>query len=544
MKNFSGDTSLGDDRLPPLPAVALLFACILFLGLAYSPYHYWDEYYYLYSVGNFSLPDLLRLEPGLGRGLFPQAFFSTKIGFVAFLNLLCSLTGKGYGALLVIQFCFALVVLVFAWSAKLLLGEVLGRKEAGYTFLVLLFLPVTMYFGFKVLSELFGLIFTVFGCVAYLRLLRSSNGKTQTGYAVLAQVLLLAGVLCRFTSVVFFGGLVLGLLVLGDRRYPPFRNILMAAVLSISLIALTVLFYATVLGLTPGELTAFVGAVTVRTPGLAVKVYAVGMTVQFFVLPLVFVCPKLLHPRVRFALVWALICSLPFVLVSRYVEPRYFYMALVPLAILVHHGLLRMSTTAAGGRRPVRRWLILLVIIVLADRLLLSSLMPYELDQKRYAALQSELSKRFPAATVLVPWVSDYSFLRFAYPQKDFRLAWDPPGLDSYDFFKSASLLEWAGGGNRYLGTGNSLPAAAGPLLYVGWRYNQPAVRLKEVLKWLPGSYVKNIEKKENLKNHLALSRLWSDPEYKFEEVARIEPYEAYLVTRAPASDMGHMGYE
>lgn len=532
MKDLSGNSSGQDASLPFFPAVFMLLAGVLFLAIAYAPYHYWDEYYYLYSVSSFSLSELLKLEPGLGKGLFPQAFFSTKIGFVAFLDLLCSMTGRGFGALLFIQFCFALVALVFTWSAWLLLRELLDRKNAQYAAVTLLFLPVTMYFGYKILSELFGLIFTVLGCVAYLRLLRSGKGEPRAGYAVAALALLLAGVLCRFTSVVFFGGLVLGLLVLGDRRYPPIRAIISAAVLSGFLIALTILFYGTALGLTPTQLAAFVGAVTVRTPGAAVKIYAVGMTVQLFCLPLFFVLRRALHPHVRFALVWMLICSLPFVLVSRYVEPRYFYMALVPLAILVHYGLLQVCTILPGGKKTAWCWLMLLAVIVLANRFLFFSLMPYELDQKQYAGLMAETTKRYPAAIYLVPWVSDYGFLRFAYPEDDFRLVWGPPGLKSYDFFRSRSFLDWAGGDSRYLDSRQSLAQKTNPLLYVGWRYNQPAIRLKEKLEWLPSRYIKHVEKMEKLKNHLALSRLWSDPGIRFEQIAKVEPYEAYLVTQ------------
>ncbi|MDW7772676.1 MAG: glycosyltransferase family 39 protein [Desulfobulbaceae bacterium] len=538
MKIFPATASGRDVSLPSFSWFFFLLAGGVFLLISFTSYHYWDEYYYLYSVGSFSLPELLSLEPGLGKGLFPQAFFSTKIGFVVFLDLLCSMAGQGYGALLLIQFCFAMVVLAFAWASWLLLRELLGRENAQYAFLVLLFLPVTMYFGYKVLSELFGLFFTVLGCTAYLRLLHSGERKAMAGYFFLALAFLLAGVLCRFTSVVFFGGMVLGLLVLGDRRYPVIRNIVYAAVLSVFLIALTILFYIFFLGLTPAELAGFVGAVTVRTPGLAVKIYAVGMTVQLFFLPLLFVFRRALHPHVRFALVWTLVCSLPFVVVSRYVEPRYFYMALVPMAILVHYGLLQLSGALCGGKRAALCWMTMLAVIVLANRLLFFSLMPYELDQKQYAGLKETTAGLFPAATYLVPWVSDYSFLRFAYPEEDFRLVWSPPGLESHDFFRSRSFVSWAGGSSRYIGSPEAMPDSTGTLLYIGWRYNQPVVRLKEKLQWLPGRYVKNVEKDEKLKNHLALSWIWADPDLDLEKVAEVEPYEAYLIRPRSAGSL------
>ena len=284
-----------ESSLQSFPAFFFLLAGLLFAAVTYSPYHYWDEYYYIYSVSSFSLSDLLNLEPGLSKGLFPQTFFSAKIGFVFFIDVLSSFAGQGYSSLILIQSCFVLVVLIFVGASWFLLRELLGKGTAQYAALVLLFLPVTMYFSYKILSELFGLIFTVLGCLAYLQGLRSGKLTALIGYGLFAVVLLLAGVLCRFTSVVFFGGMVLGLLILGDSRYPLVRNILYAAVLSVSLIALTLFFYGAVLGLDTAQLVGLVRAVQAKSPGLAMRIYAVGMFVQLFFLPLLFVFRRAMY---------------------------------------------------------------------------------------------------------------------------------------------------------------------------------------------------------------------------------------------------------
>ncbi|HER62443.1 MAG TPA: hypothetical protein ENO11_00490 [Desulfobacteraceae bacterium] len=517
-------------HLPSLPPLWYLVAGMVFLGISYAPYHHWDEYFYLYSAGTFSLPELLDLEPGLALGLFPPAFFSSKIGFVAFLDLLCGITGDGLDALTAIQFVFALVVLAFTGASWLLLRELFGRDRAQYITFVLLFMPLSLYFSYKVFSELFSLVFIAVGCVAYLRTLRASSGAAVAGYGSAALVLLMAGVLCRFTSIAFFGGLVLGLFVLGDPRFPFRRNFLSAAVMTILVVALSGLFYIVVVGLEPAEFAGLFGAVQDKSPSLVMKVYAVFMSVQLFFVPLFFVLWKLGSATVRFAVVWALVCILPFILIAKYVEPRYFYMAALPLAILAHYGLLRLVSFLLPRRKAVAGWLVLLAVVVVGNRFSFFSLMIYEHDQHQYSRMHRELKNRFPEAVYLVPWVSDYSFLRFAFPEEKIKLAWSPEGYETLDFFRSQSYLRWAGGREMYIDSPERLASLGGEALYVGWRYNPPAVRLKKKMLWLQNKYVKDVEVSEGLKNHLAQSWLWESPLVELKPVLTVEPYEAFSV--------------
>ena len=46
----------------------------------------------------------------------------------------------------------------------------------------------------------------------------------------------------------------------------------------------------------------------------------------------------------RFAIVWLLFTTVPFLIGSSYAEPRFFYMALVPFSILVWLGMLRLAS--------------------------------------------------------------------------------------------------------------------------------------------------------------------------------------------------------
>lgn len=523
----------GNDGLQPLPLFWFPLAAILFLVVSYAPYHHWDEYFYVYSTGFFSLENLLRIETGLAKGLFPPAFFSSKIGFIAFLDTLTGITGKGLAALQVIQFAFALLVLVFAGTSWLVLRELFGRTQARYMTITFLFMPLALYFGYKIFSELFSLIFMAVGCFAYLRLLHARQRSAFIGYGLAALFFLLTGVLCRFTSIAFFGGLVIGLFVLGDERYPVVRNFFSAAVVTILVVGLTVGFYLGPVGMEPAELAGLFGALQDKSPSIVMKVYAVFMSIQLFFLPLFFILWRLGRPAVRFALVWTLVCTVPFILMAKYIEPRYFYMAVVPFGILAHEGLDQLATWLFPEKKRRLGWLVLLVAVVLVNRFTLFSLMIYEHDQQEYTGLYEELQQQFREPTFLVPWVSDYAFLRFAYPQDTIKLTWSPQGHEEMEFFGSPDFLEWAGGRDRYVNSPTQLDFATSELLYIGWRYNQPAVRLKRKILWLKNRYVNEMEASEGLKNHLTKSWLWTSDQVKLVPVLTRGFYEAFQVKPA-----------
>jgi hypothetical protein len=74
--------------------------------------------------------------------------------FVDFLNALGRITGDGLGALIFIQLFSTLVVFAFSGASWLLLRELFGERRAQYTGFVLLFMPLSLYFSYMVLSEL------------------------------------------------------------------------------------------------------------------------------------------------------------------------------------------------------------------------------------------------------------------------------------------------------------------------------------------------------------------------------------------------------
>lgn len=57
---------------------SFLAAALVFLVISWSPFHYWDEFYYLFSALAHTPHELLAVDPS--GDLFPAGFFAGKIG--------------------------------------------------------------------------------------------------------------------------------------------------------------------------------------------------------------------------------------------------------------------------------------------------------------------------------------------------------------------------------------------------------------------------------------------------------------------------------
>ena len=508
-----------------------------FLLISFSSNHYWDEYFYIYSVHSFSFSELLEMEPDLGKGLFPQAYFSFKYAFVAFLYFLDSIFPGGKFSLAVIQFIFALLVLVFAGSSYLLLRRIFSKNHAHLIAITLLFLPLSTYLSYKILSEIFSLIWVTLGSWLYLYSFSVEKRKGYTLVLIGCVLLILLAVLSRFTTIIFFGAMVVALFLVGDNRYPR-SKLFASSALVVTLVAiLTVLCYRFFIGLSISEILALLGAVTVRSHGIAIKIYATFMVVQTFIFALLALIKRLLNYEIIFSIIWASICSLPFIFLSDYVEPRYFYMAIVPLAILCCSGILILTrwfeqTTLLTRILPGTGYsfFIILFTLVVGNKLLFAHLMPYELNQKKYNELISKIEDESSTPTFLVPWISDFCFLKYIFPHKNIHLTWSSKHGQYHDFFHLPMFIKWAGG-EDYVGSKEKFDRLSQPILYVGWRYNQPALEIKKKMMWLKNRYIDSVEVREGLKNHLEESWMWKSPELTFTPHISVEPYESFLVS-------------
>lgn len=498
-------------------------AAALFLALAWTPRHHWDEYFYLFSALEHSPRALIALESE--GGLFPSGFFSGKIGHIVLLKLLIRLFGAGERALALIQTAYALMVLGFVAAARGLLGELVGQRRAARAALVLLFLPVTLYLGFKTLSEVPGLLLAAAGSWAFLRSVRASGGaRPALGSA--AALALAAATLCRVTGIVFFAGLVAGLLAAGDPRFP--RRAVAERAIGIAL-AVAALTSLTLWLLGGSDLPSVRLAYRVATrPNPLERVAALLLFLQSFAIALAFLPRPPWSRGLRLAAVWLAVCACPF-LVGH--EPRYYAPALVPLALLAAAGVARIGRLA--GRRAEWGWIGALAGLVLVNRAFIAPLMAYEVDQRSLTALVDGPALPHSDPTYLVSWSSDYSFLRFAFPGKRIRLVLSETLDSDYRQRGRPGPLAppdraWAGP-DGYVGSLAELAPLPHPWYYLGWTYNPIVLRLRDLTLRLGSRYL-DPPARLGLHNHLAGSWIWYDSSLVLEPAARAGQYYAFRV--------------
>lgn len=516
----------GTSKVYALSIGVLLLVVGLFLGLTLSPFHHWDEFFYLYAMANHTPGELLSIESGLAdAGLFSNGYFAVKISFLALLRLLILGIGEGLAGLRIIQFIFALVVIGFVAASYGMLREVFCRDDAARISVVLLFLPLTMYFAYKVLSEPASMMFTAAGAWAYLRSFRSRAGEggarrvRQGIWLALAASSVLVGMTFRLYTVLLFVGLVAGLLVLRDERYPWKAVILRAAIVGLLvLVLLAVVSLVTGINFPLLMLGPLNNVMSKETVDTAARLYAFAM---FWQLAAPFLLLSVLDwrdRRFRFSLIWLLLSTVPFLMGN---EPRYYYNALIPAAVLVYLGLERF-VGLIRIKRLRAAWMLPLVTMAVLNRLLFASLQPYEINQREYTQAMSEVSLHQSGATIIIPWISDYAFLRFAYPDQPVKLSLTTGVVDNNAF------EEFIGEGN-YISRHEALNLLSDPVVYIGWSYNPVIIHLRDELALVGIVYIEDVEA-SSLKDHRAQSWMWNDPSVNFVLANSFGMYEVYQV--------------
>jgi hypothetical protein len=264
------------------------------------------------------------------------------------------------------------------------------------------------------------------------------------------------------------------------------------------------------------------------------RAFALALFVQTLALALVFAWRSRSEPGTRMAWVWFAASGLPFLAGH---EPRYYIPALIPLAVLAAAGL-RGAADWLFGPRLRQGWVVLLAALVLINRLVLIPLMPYEVQQGRLLALFRTLSASAPGATYLIPWITDYSLLRFGFPVAHIELCLSHTPQSRYTHpGHGGELAEpdqwWAG---HYVGSPPALSRKPAPWYLIGWTYNPAALSLQRLLR--PVGLERLVRKGPQLHNHLAGSWIWHDRSLTLTPRDRLGQYHVYEVSarsRGPA---------
>jgi hypothetical protein len=528
--NLAGNARTRQENGSPLPAVAewglALVAFALLALLGWKAGHHWDEYFYLYSSYLHSPAELIRYE--LASAVFPAGFFTGKIGHVVLLHLLTGLFGAGERVLYALEIGYLLLLLGYFWASYRLLLELFGAAEARDSTLVLMFSPVALYLVFKLLSEVPSLLLVSLAGWAFVRSFAARSQRSRRWALALTVPLLTLGALFRVTGVVGFAGLGLGLLLSGDPRFP--RKQVVGALILTGTVAgalYSLLLYA--LGGSVFRVFSSVHTVATTHPPLE-RAFALACFVQTFALALPFAWKRRHQRSVKLAAVWLACAAVPF-LVGH--EPRYYAPALVPLAMLTSSGL-RVAAAKLTRLEPRTAWLALLAVLVLVNRAFFIPLMPYEVEQGRLLALFHQISEQSPDATYLLPWISDYSLLRFSFPRSriDLCLSVLPGGRVSSPGHTGelGAADRWWAGSDHYVGSRAVLLQQPLPWKYLGWTYNPADLELLHLLERL-GLPAPSGGK---LHNHLAGSWIWLDKSLSLRLAKRSGMY--YLYDLEPES--------
>lgn len=506
-------------------AALVVAAAAAFLAMSWTAHHYWDEFFYLYSSARYTPRQLLQLDAAID--LFPQGYFSGKIGHVVLLHWLVGILGTGQTALAILQAGAAALMLATVAAAYGVFRELLGERDARRTTLVLLFLPLTLYLSYKLLSEVPSLLLSTLACWAFLRAFRAATRRPATLLMAAAALALGLGMLCRVTSVLTFAGLALGLALGGDSRFPRRAVVVGAGAVGLGAVAI----HAGVLQAMGGSelrVLRLAGAVAKQAQGFE-RVYALLFFLQTFALVLPFALRRPWPPVVRIAIVWLLVTVVP--TLSGH-EPRYYAPGLLALALLCAVALDRI-VSLVSGRSWRWAWAGALAALALVNRAALFPLMPWEIDEGSLTLIAQELSRQHPQGTILVPWASDYCFLRFAFPDLSVRLTMSAlpasryPGQGRWGVIAPIDQ-RWAGQA-RYVGSMATLARSPQPWYYVTWSYNPVMLRVRTLLEGLD-IHALGDPRSTGWHDHRAGSWIWTDSGLWRREIGGAGQYEVFRV--------------
>jgi hypothetical protein len=505
---------------------------ILFLIISYTPYHYWDEFYYIYTLNYHSLTETILKENDLSAGLFPKGFFTSKIGSMLIISLFTKIIGAGWLSLYILQFTFALFLIGFflvsyKFYSELIESEDLtNSKWALTTSIIVLFLPVTMYLSFKTLTEVPALFFTTFGSWMFIRSIRETAPGKIFILLSLAFAGIILGALCRSLFLINFIGLIFSYGIIYRRHYLISTMIKRAMIIFSGLIILVIfVFY-----LKGDHLIQSLGLLKFNIMNLksddnAVKIYVFMMYFQSFTILLPFSFLFKWTKTFKLSICWFCISVVPLFVAASYLETRFFSIGLVPAAIIINQGLQNLVKFLRLNQRIFV--LILLISIVISNRLVFTPLSLYDIDQKKLKILVSDVYKHEPQATLILPWITEYCLLRFVYPDKQIRSSITTlPGTENHSFIQTDSFKWWIGR-NNHVSMLEELLKESKPWIYIGRSFSPARERLYEYLSMLRMS---SIMQRRVGRDPLSLSWIWNNEDFKLALIQRQGPYNAYQI--------------
>jgi hypothetical protein len=510
---------------------------ILFLIISYTPYHHWDEFYYLYTLNYHSLTELILKENDLSAGLFTKGFFTSKIGSISIIWLFIKIIGAGWLSLYILQFIFALFLIGFFFVSYKFYMELtdpadLVNSEWSLTAsLIVLFLPVTMYLSFKTLTEVPALFFNTFGLWMFIKSIRETVPKKICIQLSLAFIGIALGTICRLIFLLNFIGLVFSYAMIYRRRYP------IKIIVHRALIIFTGLFVLFIFGFlligdnlvqSAGPLKDIIMIKKERDGG-GVKLYVLMMYFQFFIILLPFSLLFKWNRPFKLSIFWLCITVIPLFIAASNLEPRFLSIGLLPTAIIINQGLQNFVKALRLNKKKIV--LISLASIVILNRFIFTPISLYEIDQRQFKKIVSDVYKYEPQATLILPWVTDYCFLRFVYPDKQIRSSITTlSGAGANTSFIQTDAFKWWIGRNNHVSMSEELMRQPKPWIYIGRSFSPAREKLYEYLSFLR---INSFMQRTGDDIPLSASWIWNNAGLKLDLSRKQGPYNAYRIERS-----------
>ncbi|MFO7667390.1 MAG: hypothetical protein R6V76_12275 [Desulfobacterales bacterium] len=487
----------------------------------------------MYTLNYHSLTELLIKENELSGGLFPNGFFSSKIGSMFIIWLLIKIFGAGWLSLYILQFIFALLLigfffLSFKFCMELTDSEDLVNSQWALTAsIIVLFLPVTMYLSFKTLTEVPALFFSTFGLWMFMRSIRETVPKKICMQLSLALIGVALGTICRFIFLLNFIGLVFSYVVIYRQRYPIKIIIHRASIIFTGLFVLFIFIFSIIgdhLVQSAGPLKDII--MNKRGDGGGIKLYVLMMYFQFFIILLPFSVLFKWNRPFKLSILWLSTTVIPLFIAASNLEPRFLSIGLIPTAIIINQGLQNFVKALRLDKKIIVP--IALALIVILNRFVFTPISFYEIDQKQFRKIVSDVYKHEPRATLILPWITDYCFLKFVYPDKQIRSSittFSRTG-ENKSFIQSDAFQWWIGR-NNHVSTSEELKNQSKPWIYIGRSFSPAREKLYEYLSFL---HINSFMQRTGDDIPLSASWIWNNADLKLDISHTQGPYNAYRI--------------
>ncbi len=511
----------------------VLLAIIAYFVLSLDGYHHWDESCYLSEAA---------YGRDKGYSCFPLDHFRLHVLLV---TGLVSLLGTGWISLLLIEIVYAFLFLGFVVHAYLLFARLFPKKEAKYTALVLLFLPISTYFGFKILSEVPALFLVSLSLLYFVRGYECLGWKRYTLFFVSALGVLFSAVARMDAPILFFGflGAVLAvsffrgqvfdfrfrksmycsivvtllflvcfLVMFVGFHFNPFERFISSSSISSVLPFVSIESHEESLGGGPASENFF--SLVLKVFWLyALKFLIGGGFLYIFVL---FAFTRWKEPVFQFSLLWYALTTFPVLFLLSWSELRYSYLNMIALAILVHLGI-------ENVKRMVKNDALVRVLygfcVLISIGLLYNAEM--EVSERDYKQTLQYLKENYPSVTILTPdSYNDYYFLKFVYPH-----VFTVEGK-SQEFYDNPRIQLLGDNVIRDVGSlnaiqGNNLNAA-----YVCYHQFKKHTFINKIMDTVKGKRTSSSDT-----GTCSRSWMWNSNDVSLSKIEQFGPYEIYEVS-------------